>query len=316
MRAPVVAAIAAGAACAPSASSDPGVDALLQVVGAQYRPGPFPADEGGPRTIQLSSSHAVVTRGHLREKVSAVLEADARGAAIGIEGVDGAWIVPAGPPPFDAPGMPAVLATIGVTDELAPGPFELIIAATNERGFGPRLARVMVADEAPPPAAELVVGLYWDAAADLDIHVVTPDGGEAWSDKPNTLPRPPPGVPPEPGAFRRGGILDHDGNKDCRRDARPAEQVIWRTNAPPIDPAVPPDGRFIVRVDTRAMCGAASAPWYVAVYRKDGSLVDAARGVATPADLRHGIEDFKQSRAGAGVTALEFQCAMGVCDPL
>ena len=137
-----------------------------------------------------------------------------------------------------------------------------------------------------------MIALVWHGRADLDVHVVDPLGGEAWSDDPNTYVPPRPGDPPDPpDAWRDHGILDHDGNKDCRRDANPAEHVIWTVE--------PPAGEYVVRVDARAMCGDASAAWFVAAYR-NGELIGAARGVAIPDDtlLPHG--------AGAGGRALRF----------
>jgi hypothetical protein len=136
-----------------------------------------------------------------------------------------------------------------------------------------------------------VISLVWDGRADLDLHVVDAEGGEAWSDKVNTMKPPVPGEPVDPLEFQKHGILDHDGNKACRRDGRPNENVIWTMP--------PPAGNYVVRVDTRAMCGAPAAAWYVAAYR-NGELIGAARGLSSPDDTLapHG--------AGAGVTALRF----------
>lgn len=288
------------AACTDAASSNPGLDAILQVPGAQFRPGPFPADEGGPDALSIRTRSTIVRIDRLDEQVRAVLEPAARGAAIGIPGVDGAWIVAAGVPELDTPGLPSARADFGVTSALPAGPFTLTVAATGVEGrYGAPAAMQLVAEEVPPPAGELVIGLLWDGAADLDIHVVDPLGGEAWSDDPNTWVLPPPGEPVDPDAWRTGGILEHDGNKDCHRDGHPEEYVVWQLPQP--------QGSYTVRVDARAMCGDAAAPWYVAAYR-GGVLIDAARGIATPEDV------LQPHGAGAGVLALRFTCdAAGVC---
>jgi hypothetical protein len=91
------------------------------------------------------------------------------------------------------------------------------------------------------------------------------------------------------------GILDHDGNKDCVREARPKEHVIWQMP--------PPAGKYIVRVDTRAMCGDQVASWY-AFASLNGTVVAQARGYTTPDDVRVPIDPM--GRAGAGVLAFEF----------
>lgn len=276
-----------------AASPDPGLGALLWVEhpqGAQFRPGPFPADEGGPAAVAVSTNHGQITIGELNEAVRGVLEPAARGAVIGIDGADGAWIVPAGVPDIDTPGLATAKATFGVADEFPAGPFMLRVAAADAEGrFGASATAMIVANEEAPPDGELVIGLTWDSAADLDLHVVDPLGGEAWSDDPNTWEPPPPGDPTNPDAYKTGGILDHDGNRQCRRDARPNEHVIWKMPPPP--------GDYIVRVDARSMCGDASAAWYVAIYR-NGELLAAARGVSNQ-------ENVQQSHgAGAGVLAL------------
>ena len=275
-----------------AASSDPGLDAVLEIPGAQYRPGAFPAEDGGPAAIALSTRHPNVVIERVGEKAIGTLEPSARAAVFGIAGYDGAWIVTAGPPDASAPGLPIATALIGVRAGIEPGPFTLQVAAADRDGhFGARAETMLIADEAEPPTGELVIQLVWDGAADLDLHVVDALGGEAWSDKPNTMEPPVPGVPVDPLEFSKHGILDHDGNKTCRRDGRPNESVIW-TQAPPA-------GEYVVRVDTRAMCGAPGAAWYVAAYR-NGDLVGAARGVTASDDtlLPHG--------AGAGVLALRF----------
>ncbi|HVK85478.1 MAG TPA: hypothetical protein VM513_15270 [Kofleriaceae bacterium] len=278
--------------CADHASAERGLDALLQVEGAQFRPGVFPADEGGPAATALSTRHSSILTGRLDEELRGVLAPEAHAAVIGIEGAPGAWIVPAGVADFDTPGQPTARAVFGVADDFPPGPFTLVLAASDADGrFGAPATTQLVADVEPPPAGTLVIGLVWDGAADLDLHVVDPLGGEAWSDKPNTLPPPVPGEPVDPEEYSRHGILDHDGNKDCRRDGRPNEHVIWTVP--------PPAGEYVVRVDARSLCGDASAAWYVAAYR-DGELVAAARGLSTPEDVLH------PHGAGAGVLALRF----------
>lgn len=275
-----------------AASSDPGLDAVLEIAGAQYRPGAFPGDDGGPAALALSTRHPQIVIERVGERATGTLAPEARAAVFGIEGYDGSWLVPASPPDLSAPGFPLAIAAFGVRAGIEPGPFTLRVAAADVRGrFGAPATALVIADEEAPPAGELVISLVWDGAADLDLHVVDAEGGEVWSDKPNSMPPPEPGVPVDPVEFEKHGILDHDGNKACRRDGRPNENVIWTMP--------PPAGAYVVRVDARAMCGAPGAAWYVAAYRA-GELLGAARGFAAPDDTlpAHG--------AGAGVLALRF----------
>lgn len=292
MRAYAAIVTAALAGCTDTASPDLGLESLLRVDGAQYRPGAFPAPSGGPDALAIRTTRITLEIGSVRERVTGALGLGSRSAVLGVDGIEGAWLVAAGSPTFESPDVPSVAATIALADEFPPGPFTLMIAGGDADGrFGARVAMPMIAAPELPPDGELVIELVWDGAADLDLHVVDPLGGEAWSDDPNTLMTPPPGTPVDPEAYKAGGILDRDGNADCHRDARPRERVIWSLP--------PPTGEYIVRVDTRSMCGGATAAWYVAAYRGE-TLLGAARGVANEADVQqpHG--------AGAGVLALRF----------
>jgi hypothetical protein len=290
-------------------TNEPGYGSALAIPGAQFRPGAFPAATGGPATQSLVTAHATIAIGHVHERLHAILDGTATAAIVGIAGADGAWIVTAGPPDVDTPGAATATAMFGLDPATEPGPFTLELAATDADGrIGEPAETALVADAAPPPDGDLVVGLVWDSTADLDLHVVDPTGAEAWSGDPNTWKAPPPGMPADPNAYLSGGWLDRDANASCHLDGAPAEHVIWKTrtgvdglgNPVPIAPVIP-SGTYIVRVDTRAMCRDASASWYVEVYAA-GALVAAARGVSVPEDVLTG-----DHRAGAGVTALTFQ---------
>lgn len=267
-----------------------GLDSVLDVPGAQYRPGAFPRDDGGPAALALATRHPSVILARAGERATATLEPAARTAVFGIDGFDGTWLVPAGPPDSATPTLPVATAVFGVRD-LEPGAFVLRAAAADEHGrFGPAAETMVVADVEPPPSGELVISLGWSGRADLDLHVVAPGGGEAYSDNPNTMPETM--GPIDPDEYRKHGILDRDANKDCRNDGgAPRENVIWE---------MPPQtGEYLVRVDAHAMCGAPGTPWHVEVYRGD-TLLGAARGFAVPDDVlgSHG--------KGAGTLAVRF----------
>jgi hypothetical protein len=291
------AALLALAACGTTASPELGLDQLLQVRDAQFRPGAFPSGDGAQAT-QVVTQHAAITIGTFREKLHGVLDDSAHAGAIGLADHDGAWIVPAGIPDIGTTGA-TIDAVIGLADDFPPGMFELVLAGADANGvYGPPASVTVVAEPEAPPAGTLVIGLEWSSTADLDLHVVDALGGEAWSDKPNTYVPPPPGDPPDPPEepFKHG-ILDRDANAACRRDGRPAEHVIWTMP--------PPSGEYAVRVDARAMCGDPSAAWFATAYRcptpDTCTLVGAARGVAVPDDVTyqtHGV--------GAGVLAFRF----------
>jgi len=296
------------AACG-GVTADPGYGSELSIPGAQVRPGAFPASTGGPQVDQLVTAHASVGIGHIHERVHANMDGTATGAIVGIAGAEGTFVLTAGPPDIEAPTEATATAIFGLDPATRPGPFTLEVAATDLAGkIGDAATIDLVADAAPPPDGDLVVGLVWDSTADLDLHVVDPLGDEAWSGDPNTWKPPPPGMQADPNAYLTGGWLDHDANASCHIDGDPSEFVVWTTrtgidpgtNQPiPIAPVIPP-GTYTVRVDTRSLCRDASASWYVEVFA-GGVLLGAARGVSTSEDAITGTH-----RAGSGVTALTF----------
>jgi hypothetical protein len=281
--------LAALSAC-DAASSDLGRDALLQVPGAQWAPGPPPELSGGPDIDGVFALSPNILRDRDGVRITGAAGPATTGWWIGLDGDLGGWILPAGAPSVDTPLSPSLTTELTLAATAPLGPLTVRFIATDDRSrSGAPFLVDLIADDAPPPTGELVFALVWDGAADLDLHLVAPDGNEAWSGDPNTWEPPPPGTPPDPNAWRTGGLLDHDANAGCRRDARPREHVIWTMP--------PPAGHYILRVDARALCGAASSYWFAAAYR-NGTLLTAAEGLATPEHVRlpHG--------AGAGITAL------------
>jgi len=298
-----VALVVALAACHDGASPDRALGELLQLAGdAQYRPGPFPADQGGPAALDLQTRQVDVFVGRLRTTLDGTLDVGARAFVVGLadrEGApsEGTWLLPAGAPEFDSPDNPAAKATFGVRPEFPIGPFTLMIAASDEAGrFGAPASAELIAVPEEPPAGELVIELAWEGNADLDLHVIEPGpfGGEVYADDPNSY-TPTPGEPIDPNEPPKHGILDHDGNRDCQRMPHPSEHVIWEMP--------PPAGEYVVRVDAPSLCGDGSAAWYVAAYRTIGGtteLLGSARGTATPDHV------LLPRGAGAGITALRF----------
>jgi hypothetical protein len=273
------------------ASAELGHEAQLQVAGAQWRPGPPPDDEAGPPVLDVALPRLTFVRDGASQRLAGTLAPGATAAWVGLDGDSGGWIITAGSPSVDAPTAPTLTAEAAITPSTALGPQVLRVIAIDEQAQpGPARSIMILVEDVPPPPGTLVVSLAWQGRADLDLHVIAPDGGEAWSGDPNTWEPPPPGTPIDPDAWRAGGLLDRDGNAACHRDARPRENVVWT--------AAPPPGRYRVRVDARSLCGDAVAYYDVALFR-DGAPIASGRGVATPADveLPHG--------AGAGLTLLD-----------
>jgi len=292
------------------ASPSLALDLPIQLAaGGQFRPGPFPADGGGPPAIDVQSQNSNVALDQLTERLSGHLAAGARTAIIGL-GLDpagcsatslaeeGAWIVPAGPLDVTMSGdEPTVSVKFGLTSDVPVGPVQLLLAAGDATGrIGARACHDITAVMATTDGGlvpELTISLAWPGAADLDLHVIDPVGHEAFSEVPNTY-QPTPGTIDPPNAYLQGGILDHDSNAGCARERYPHEDIVWHHGH------APPAGTYTVRVEARAMCGDPDAAWHVSAYRQQ-TLLGEARGLAVADDVTYGIHG-----RGAGITALTF----------
>jgi hypothetical protein len=294
----LVLALALGAwpAC-QSVPADLGLDAEMRVAGAQFLGGDLEkaAPAGGPATVSVFNSLTAVQPGERDKPLTGALDPSATAAALALRGDRGYWIVLAGPPALDAPDSPTFSATLSFSPELPLGDLVLVVRAVDATGrFGDPAFVPLTSAPPPPPAGTLVVSLRWDTEADLDLHLVTPDGTEVWARNINSYRLPPPGTPVDPNAWKQGGILDFDSNAGCVIDGRRQENVVWQ--------APPPAGTYIARVDTASMCGAAAARWVVEAL-VNGAVTASAEGESLPSDARY------SKGPGSGVQALTFDVA-------
>lgn len=279
------------AAC-DGTDADEGRDAAMQVARAQFFHGDMPAETNGPevRSVTVGSTFEVSAT---ERTCIGEMAREATAVALGLAGDRGYWIVRADIPSAAAIDSPTFEAFLSFSPKMTPGPRELIVRAVDgERRFGPPLAKSITMTERALPEGELVVSLSWDNHANLDLHVVDPNGAEIFKRDVNSHPSPGSGAPREaPNAPRDGGVLDFDSHADCVRDGRRAENVVWS------DP--PPRGHYLVRVDTFSLCGEPGARWRAQAFLR-GVRIAASEGVSTEVDTT-----FSHDR-GAGLLALEF----------
>ena len=281
--------------CAIAAScdrtqSDLGLDAALRVTNAQFFREAMPADASGPKLRSVTVG-PTFPAGATRLSCIGEAEHDAKAIAIGFAGDIGYWILPAGVPSASALDSPTFTAEFGISPAAHPGPRELVVRAVDaQRRFGPKVVKAIAITERGVADGKLVISLKWDNGANLDLHVVDPQGAEIFKRNINSY-QPPPGSPREaPGTVHDGGVLDFDSNADCVLDGLSAENVVWKD--------APPSGHYVARVDTFSLCGEPVARWRVQAFL-NGVRIGAAEGVGTDIDTR-----FEHNR-GAGVLALE-----------
>jgi hypothetical protein len=269
-----------------------GLDALLQVQRAEFVEGAFPSDQGGPAVLATSTATTTLRVGQTNRALSGSLTLGSTTVAVGLEGDVGFWLLPAGGADSVLPSALAFEASLGFSRFIPAGQHVVQVAASDARGhFGATFPVTFdFVDLDAPPAADLRVTLSWDVNADLDLHVVQPDGAEIWSRKSTTY-TPPVVGPVDSVAAAAAGKLDFDSNSMCVIDGRRVENVLFLHD--------PPTGAYTVRVDTFSLCGQAAARWKVEVVSL-GTTQVTVTGTALPASTR-----FPHER-GAGALATTF----------
>jgi hypothetical protein len=278
--------------CGSGVSADPGLAATMRVTSsrAQFFPGEPPATTSGPAVLNLQTPFLQIYPGQRSRGLSGEAAPSAVAFAVGLEGDAGYWVIPGGSP--DAFSGNATFSTsLAFSNDLPPGTASVFARAVGGDGtLGPASTLQYTVTTGDPTGA-LVVSLSWDTEADLDLHVVQPDGIEIWSKNINAYVPPPLGETPPPANVILGyGILDIDSNADCVIDGRRRENAVWR------DP--PPSGRYLVRVDAYSLCAQTAARWTVRAILA-GVEVARASGTSTDSDTRF------PHQAGAGVLALQ-----------
>jgi hypothetical protein len=276
-------------ACDDGVKSDTGLSAWMRVDGAQFHAGMM--EEGdGPAVASVDLVTNAAHAGEIGKSCKGALAPGATSAALMLDGDRGYWILPAGVPDVASPTFPSFHASLSFSRDIPGGRYTLLVRAAGESGrFGPANAdNSLTITALGIPPGELVVTLTWDTEADLDLHVVDPNGIEIFNRNINSWQKPPPGQ--DAGDPNSGGILDFDSNANCVIDGLRQENVLWRET--------PPAGHYIARVDTFSLCSEVSAHWRVRAFRSGRQIAEAS-GSSFESDTRQPHD------RGAGVTAIE-----------
>ncbi|HEX9102723.1 MAG TPA: hypothetical protein VF997_10990, partial [Polyangia bacterium] len=182
MRALALVALVAGCA---ARSADPGLSADLQVQGGSFARGALPAPSTGPSVQSLQFSDAHVVAGESNRPLLGALAPSATAVLLALDGDRGYWIVGAGVPSTDAPTLPTFDVRLGFSRLIAAGARTLVAEAVDGAGrVGAPSTFALDVGAASLPAGPMVIHLVWNDDADLDLHVVDPDGAEIWSRHP------------------------------------------------------------------------------------------------------------------------------------
>ncbi len=258
-------------------TADPGLNLGLRVPGRQLVPGALRSGDG-PAITAVEIRDPLVRPGQGRYPLSGRAAHGAAAIHVARAGDDAWWVVPTGLPDPASPDEVDFALRFDLAPDVPEGPMVVTLRAVDADGRpGPlREARFTVGPAEPEGA--LVISLSWDAAADVDLYVLDPQGHLLSHADPNTYTPPRPGEPPAaPDAWRGGGILDRDAGADCAPEGRLAEHAVWA------DP--PPAGDYVVSVDLASPCGHDRVAWRLTA-RLDGAIVAQAAGVLYPDDAR------------------------------
>ncbi len=245
----------------------------IQVPAGELFPGPLPAGTG-PAVQTILAPSTVLGAGFAGWKVNG--DADLGTYSVALRFVDlgtGYWSVPVGPPDVMTNGAATWAATCDFAWNLPPGKHDLGFAALDGNGNAGPTNTLTLDIQSPIPSGKVVVSLRWDSNADLDLHLVAPDGTELWSGHPNTYNGTDGMLPPGT------GVLDRDSNADCVEDGYREEDAVFTDQPAP--------GTYLVRVDMVSACGAPSADFVVEV-RQDGRVTQTIKGLLLAMDADGG----------------------------
>jgi len=213
-----------------SSDEDPGTREYIAAVttldgtSASFHGGAPPTADGP--AVMVMTNASVIPGGTTRVQLSAD-RAFSR-AIIGIAGVDGYYELT-----LPSAATAELLVTLSQSLEVAPfqwamsvgGPIATTPATVVEVGTG-----------------DVQVSLSWNTDADVDLHVVDPNGEEIlWLNRESTT----------------GGELDLDSNAACFSDGPRNENVTWANRAP--------TGTYRVLVDYWSNCNATTTAYTVTV---------------------------------------------------
>ncbi|HJZ78394.1 MAG TPA: hypothetical protein VKE51_41990 [Vicinamibacterales bacterium] len=224
---------------------------------ATQQPGSPPAANGGP-TITATTSGTVIPNGTDLAQIqstsqfqtvyvsvpntSGIAPADLGGARFGALDAASGYFQLRLPAP-----VTSVLLLTNLANVSSGSRFTLAYAVANPAGLvGPTVTSTK---SVSGQSGGVQVGLTWDTASDVDLHVVDPQGSEVyWANA----------------TVMSGGALDVDSNAACAIDNKNNENVRWSGAAP--------NGTYTVRVDYWSACNVTGTTTYAVVVNNGGSI--------------------------------------------
>ena len=236
----------------------------IQVNGAQFFPGPLPVGTTGPTVQTINAPSTQLVAGQSGWSVNGDVDMGAYSVALAFTELGtGYWVVPVGEPDVQVSNALVWAAGCNFAWSIPVGSHDLAFSAIDGSGNAGPANPLTLTFQSPVPTGKVVISLGWDSGADLDLHLVAPDGTELDPQHPNTYAGTD-GILP-PGA----GVLDRDSNAGCIQDGYREEDAVFAT--------APAPGSYLVRVDMASACGAAAAD-FVVTERVNGAVKLTVKG--------------------------------------
>ncbi len=229
-----------------------------ETVAAQFVYGSIPNENGGPAMLAIDNNQTLVFPGEYGKSFGGTVGNTATAAALKIDELgSGYWVAPVYLPSSEIAGGLTWKVKLDFARDVSPGLYHVRAVGVDEAG---RVGSPMTAQlylQPGLPTGDLVVSLTWDVNADLDLHVVGPDGLDVG-------PKLAGASPMATGLLDAGGtnagVLDRDSNASCSIDSWRMENAAW---------AAAPPGLYRVYVDMFSACGQPSATFTVRVFRRE-----------------------------------------------
>ena len=259
--------LAAGlTACVDGVVSSTGAFEPIQVSGGQFFPGPLPVGTAGPTVQTVNAPSTQMVQGTDRWSVSGDADLGAYAILIAMQNLStGYWSVPVGEPDAEMSGSVIWGASVNFSPSIPLGTQNILFSAINGTGQAGPVNPLTLTFESPVPKGAVVISLTWDNAADLDLHIVAPDGAELDPQHPNTaaMREPDGGLPPGT------AVLDRVANNNCVEDGIIEEDAVFATQPAP--------GTYLVRVDMFSACGEPAAD-FIVTERVEGVVKQTVKG--------------------------------------
>lgn len=251
-------------------------------ISAQFVAGSFPTGSAeGPEMTSLETNQSKIFPGEFGKSLGGAVSEKATAVAVHVQGLgSGYWVAPAQIKNTDIPDTLTWSVLLDFGRNVPAGSYPVSVLAVDEQGRHGLPKETTFQMQPSIPEKGLVVSLGWDVNADLDLHVVDPNGTEISPKRPTSALDP--GIldgstpPPEVGR------LDRDSNGNCTLDSMRLENIQWGAPAP---------GEYHIYVDMFSACGQTAATFTVNVY-SDGVISNSWSGRLLSIDADNGTGPF------------------------